>query len=185
MDEPASQHPYMYCHGDPINYSDPSGYREGDITFGYSLSKVGKDPGEQAQISKGEVIITAAAVATIGTAASGGTGSPVVATFTFNVLRNGTLTISAKEVIAVGGALVGSILLHHQNNNTVMFSKGGNKKVTHTEFDDKTREEIQDMYDKIARKTKRTKEEKALKKKLEMQFKGIKERNANKRLENY
>ena len=24
--DPASQHPYMYCHGNPISYSDPSGY---------------------------------------------------------------------------------------------------------------------------------------------------------------
>ena len=30
LTDPASQHPYMYCHGNPIKYSDPSGY------FGYS-----------------------------------------------------------------------------------------------------------------------------------------------------
>jgi|GEM_PF-1993763 len=26
MDDPASQNPYMYCHGNPVNFSDPSGY---------------------------------------------------------------------------------------------------------------------------------------------------------------
>ena len=26
MTDPASQHPYMYCHGNPVTYSDPSGY---------------------------------------------------------------------------------------------------------------------------------------------------------------
>ncbi len=26
LTDPASQHPYMYCHGNPIAYSDPSGY---------------------------------------------------------------------------------------------------------------------------------------------------------------
>jgi RHS repeat-associated protein len=26
MSDPQSQHPYMYCHGNPIKYSDPSGY---------------------------------------------------------------------------------------------------------------------------------------------------------------
>jgi len=26
MTDPASQHPYMYCGGNPIRYSDPSGY---------------------------------------------------------------------------------------------------------------------------------------------------------------
>ena len=26
MTDPASQHPYMYCHGNPVRYSDPSGY---------------------------------------------------------------------------------------------------------------------------------------------------------------
>jgi len=30
MTDPASQHPYMYCRGNPINYADPSGY---DIEF--------------------------------------------------------------------------------------------------------------------------------------------------------
>ena len=24
--DPASQHPYMYCHGNPVKFSDPSGY---------------------------------------------------------------------------------------------------------------------------------------------------------------
>jgi hypothetical protein len=169
----------MYCHGDPINYSDPSGYREGDITFGYSLSKVGKDPGEQAQISKGEVIITAAAMATIGTAASGGTGSPAVVTFTLNVLRNGTLTISAKEVIAVGGALVGSILLHHQNNNTVMFSKGGKQNVKHEDFKDKSPEWLEREYKKL--KGRLTPEEKQYKAQLKKEMKGIKRYNKQKR----
>ncbi|MGV8120484.1 MAG: DUF6531 domain-containing protein [Candidatus Xenobiia bacterium LiM19] len=28
MTDPASQNPYMYCHGNPVNYSDPSGYSE-------------------------------------------------------------------------------------------------------------------------------------------------------------
>jgi RHS repeat-associated protein len=26
MGDPQSQHPYMYCHGNPVKYSDPSGY---------------------------------------------------------------------------------------------------------------------------------------------------------------
>ena len=26
MDDPSSQHPYVYCQGNPIRYSDPSGY---------------------------------------------------------------------------------------------------------------------------------------------------------------
>ena len=26
MSEPASQNPYMYCKGNPVKYSDPSGY---------------------------------------------------------------------------------------------------------------------------------------------------------------
>jgi len=26
MTDPASQHPYMYCRGNPVNYADPSGY---------------------------------------------------------------------------------------------------------------------------------------------------------------
>ncbi len=26
MTDPASQHPYMYCHGNPVKFSDPSGY---------------------------------------------------------------------------------------------------------------------------------------------------------------
>ena len=26
MTDPASQHPYMYCHGNPVRFSDPSGY---------------------------------------------------------------------------------------------------------------------------------------------------------------
>ena len=29
LTDPASQHPYMYCHGNPVKYSDPSGY---DVT---------------------------------------------------------------------------------------------------------------------------------------------------------
>jgi len=28
MSDPASQHPYMYCRGNPIRYSDPSGYKD-------------------------------------------------------------------------------------------------------------------------------------------------------------
>ena len=28
MGDPASQHPYAYCHGNPVNYADPSGYKE-------------------------------------------------------------------------------------------------------------------------------------------------------------
>jgi len=28
MTDPASQNPYMYCHGNPVNFSDPSGYAE-------------------------------------------------------------------------------------------------------------------------------------------------------------
>lgn len=33
MTDPASQNPYMYCHGNPVNFSDPSGY---DAAYGES-----------------------------------------------------------------------------------------------------------------------------------------------------
>ncbi len=37
LTDPASQHPYMYCHGNPISYSDPSGYDSVYIaTYQYS-----------------------------------------------------------------------------------------------------------------------------------------------------
>jgi hypothetical protein len=30
LEDPQSQHPYLYCHGNPIKYSDPSGYSTED-----------------------------------------------------------------------------------------------------------------------------------------------------------
>ena len=30
LTDPTSQHPYMYCHGNPVKYSDPSGYWSSD-----------------------------------------------------------------------------------------------------------------------------------------------------------
>jgi len=35
MTDPASQHPYMYCRGNPIRYSDPSGYKVTKIEIYY------------------------------------------------------------------------------------------------------------------------------------------------------
>ena len=32
MTDPSSQHPYMYCHGNPVKFSDPSGYDIFDIS---------------------------------------------------------------------------------------------------------------------------------------------------------
>jgi hypothetical protein len=37
LSEPASQNPYMYCRGNPVKYSDPSGYFEYDIQSGSNL----------------------------------------------------------------------------------------------------------------------------------------------------
>jgi len=38
MTDPASQHPYMYCRGNPIRYSDPSGYITGvEIAVGIGV----------------------------------------------------------------------------------------------------------------------------------------------------
>jgi RHS repeat-associated protein len=34
MGDPPSQHPYMYCHGNPIAFSDPSGYATIHILYG-------------------------------------------------------------------------------------------------------------------------------------------------------
>jgi RHS repeat-associated protein len=36
MGDPPSQHPYMYCHGNPIAYWDPSGYKITKIEISYS-----------------------------------------------------------------------------------------------------------------------------------------------------
>ncbi|MCD4785781.1 MAG: hypothetical protein K8T10_18330 [Candidatus Eremiobacteraeota bacterium] len=40
MTDPASQHPYMYCRGNPIRYSDPSGYDAKDIWEYYKWQSV-------------------------------------------------------------------------------------------------------------------------------------------------
>ncbi len=38
LTDPASQHPYMYCHGNPVKYSDPSGYiTGGEIAIGLGV----------------------------------------------------------------------------------------------------------------------------------------------------
>ncbi len=41
MTDPASQHPYMYCGGNPISYSDPSGHD--DILILYGQGRQGYD----------------------------------------------------------------------------------------------------------------------------------------------
>jgi len=40
MTDPASQHPYMYCRGNPIRYSDPSGYKVTKIEIYYGKKMV-------------------------------------------------------------------------------------------------------------------------------------------------
>ena len=35
LTDPASQHPYMYCHGNPVKFSDPSGYDIVHILYGH------------------------------------------------------------------------------------------------------------------------------------------------------
>ena len=44
MTDPASQHPYMYCRGNPIRYSDPSGYDAKDIWEYYKWQSVVPGP---------------------------------------------------------------------------------------------------------------------------------------------
>jgi RHS repeat-associated protein len=34
MGDPPSQHPYMYCHGNPVKYADPSGYAIINVLYG-------------------------------------------------------------------------------------------------------------------------------------------------------
>ena len=41
--DPASQHPYMYCHGNPIGYSDPSGYDAVYILYGHGRRRWSKN----------------------------------------------------------------------------------------------------------------------------------------------
>ena len=35
MTDPQSQHPYMYCHGNPVKFADPSGYKVTKIVISY------------------------------------------------------------------------------------------------------------------------------------------------------
>ena len=44
MTDPASQHPYMYCRGNPIRYSDPSGYDIKDVWEFYKWQSVVPGP---------------------------------------------------------------------------------------------------------------------------------------------
>jgi hypothetical protein len=183
MDEPASQHPYMYCHGNPINYSDPDGYEPqppGDRNPNWKST-----PYEREAANKGLRIVIAASVATMVVASSGGTATPAVATFTYSLAGGGTLTITATDVVVIGGALIGNIFLHHQNDNTTVMFRGGKQNKKQNDFYGKSNEALDKIWKEIEEKTKRTKADKALKRKLETEYKARKLRNPDKRLENY
>ena len=55
MGDPGSQHPYMYCHGDPINYSDPSGYAEARKEFYTPGSAGDQDKYLPAELRRGSI----------------------------------------------------------------------------------------------------------------------------------
>jgi RHS repeat-associated protein len=42
LTDPQSQHPYMYCHGNPVKYSDPSGYEPCEIDRQEDIKTVSK-----------------------------------------------------------------------------------------------------------------------------------------------
>jgi hypothetical protein len=159
-----------------VKYSDPSGYSTDE-----ELSHKADAAAANAHtMTKGEAVVFLAVGATIATVATGGIGSSITVPYTLTYAGGGTLTISATEIMAAAAGAIGGYIFNHQNNNTVMFSKGGKKNVKHEDFKDKSNQWVQDEYDKLTGRL--TKEEKQYKIKLKQELKGRDEMNQQKRL---
>ena len=59
MDDPSSQHPYVYCQGNPVRYSDPTGYSAGVMVMEVGKAGIASSPmaGPAAPLVAGTAVV--------------------------------------------------------------------------------------------------------------------------------
>ena len=131
---PASQNPYMYCRGNPLKYSDPSGYDPDQYTYGYCKTGYGAAFPNPSPPSKEEIAVYKSIIKMLGYVPEG------AAAIAIAKLIKDILTKPTNNPHGIGKPF--SI-----KDSQGGFGKGGNQNMRDSGLVNNSDEEIQKLYD--------------------------------------